>query len=206
MPDQDARSNGKRSRGRLRVWFRIRITRHLRAYFLAGILITAPIGITFYLAWLIISWIDTKVAAVIPLAYHPETYLPFAIPGIGLVVAIIALTLIGAMTAGLAGRLWTRTSEQMLARMPVIRGLYSAIKQIFETILAQKVGRFPPSGFVRVSKTRVVGARFHYRQDRGRGPEYDQRRGPQRVPADDPQPRPRATFYLSRERSWWSSE
>ena len=124
------------------MWFRIRITRHLRAYFLAGILITAPIGITFYLAWLIISWIDTKVAAVIPLAYHPETYLPFAIPGIGLVVAIIALTLIGAMTAGLAGRLWTRTSEQMLSRMPVIRGLYSAIKQIFETILAQKSGAF----------------------------------------------------------------
>ncbi len=114
----------------------------LRAYFLAGILITAPISITFYLAWLFIDFVDSKVTPLIPVKYNPESYLPFATPGLGLVVVFIVLTLIGALTAGFIGRLYLRTSERMLSRMPVIRGFYSAIKQILETVLAQQSNAF----------------------------------------------------------------
>ena len=114
----------------------------LRAYLLAGVLVTAPIGITFYLAWLFISFVDARVTPLIPPTYNPETYLPFSIPGLGLVVVVISLILIGMLTAGFMGRLVQRTSERMLARMPVIRNVYGAVKQILETVLAQKSTAF----------------------------------------------------------------
>ena len=74
--------------------------------------------------------------------YNPETYLPFSLPGLGLLILFIALTLIGALTAGLIGRWVVRTGERILNRMPVVRSVYSAIKQIFETILAQQSNAF----------------------------------------------------------------
>ena len=108
----------------------------MRAYFFAGILVIAPISITFYLAWLFIGFVDSRVTPLLPVKYNPETYLPFGLPGLGLVILVIALMIIGALTAGFMGRLWTRFSERMLTRMPVIRNIYSAVKQILETVLA----------------------------------------------------------------------
>jgi len=124
----------KRRKGRFR--------RNTRGYFLAGVLVTAPIGITFYISWLLIRWVDAQVTPLLPPAYNPETYLPFAIPGLGLVIVFIVLTFIGWSTAGLLGRLWVRISENMLARMPVIRSVYGAVKQIIETILKQQSNAF----------------------------------------------------------------
>lgn len=121
---------------------KISLRRHLRGYFFAGILITSPIAITFYLAWLIVEWIDSKVTPLVPPIYNPETYLPFSIPGLGLVIICFVLTLIGALTAGMLGRFWVRTSERILNRMPIIRSVYSAIKQIFETVFANKSNAF----------------------------------------------------------------
>ncbi|MCP5373452.1 MAG: DUF502 domain-containing protein [Hyphomicrobiales bacterium] len=114
----------------------------MRAYFLAGILITAPISITLYLAWLIIEVIDSQVTPLIPHRYNPETYLPFSMPGLGVVVLVAILTLIGALTAGFAGRLYQRVIERLLNRMPVIRSIYGAVKQILETVLAQQSNAF----------------------------------------------------------------
>ena len=121
---------------------RLGFTRRLRTNLLAGILITAPIGITFYLSWLVIGWIDSKVTPIIPEKYNPETYLPFSIPGLGLVVAIAFLIFIGAATKGVLGRWWLHTLERLLARMPVIRSVYGAVKQIFETIMQQQSNAF----------------------------------------------------------------
>ncbi|MDA1090866.1 MAG: DUF502 domain-containing protein [Proteobacteria bacterium] len=114
----------------------------MRAYFFAGILVTAPISITLYLAWLFIGFVDSKVTPLLPVKYNPETYLPFAVPGVGLLILILALMIIGALTAGFMGRLWMRLSERVLARMPVIRNVYSAFKQIFETVFADKSSAF----------------------------------------------------------------
>ena len=117
-------------------------SRHIRGYFLAGVLITAPVGITFYILWLLIRWVDSKVTPLLPDAYNPETYLPFAVPGLGVLLAFLFLTLIGWVTAGMIGRIWTRFAEKALARMPVIRSLYGAVKQIIETILQQQSNAF----------------------------------------------------------------
>ncbi len=114
----------------------------LRAYFLAGVLVTAPLSITIYIAWLVVSFIDSAINSLIPDRYNPENYLPFAVPGFGVVILLVALTLIGALTAGLVGRTIMRAYESLLARMPVVRSVYSALKQIIETILAQQSAAF----------------------------------------------------------------
>jgi len=124
------------------VLLRPRLSARLRAYFFAGILVTAPIGITIYLAWWVVSWVDESVLPLLPPKYNPETYLPFSLPGIGLVVLIVFLTAIGAITAGMIGRMIVGYSERVLSRMPVIRSVYSATKQIFETMLAHKSTAF----------------------------------------------------------------
>lgn len=125
-----------------RVGPRVGFGGRIRAYFFAGILITAPVAITFYLAWLVISFIDERVTALIPARYNPETYLPFALPGLGVVIIAAALILIGFFAAGFIGRLLIRMYEGILARMPVIRNVYGAVKQIIETILAQQSAAF----------------------------------------------------------------
>lgn len=114
----------------------------VRAYFLAGILVTAPIGITLWLTWGIITYFDNKVVPLIPAHYNPETYLPIPLPGLGLVLAVVVLVLIGWLAAGLMGRWLVRMSEQFMARMPFVRNVYSAVKQIMETVLAQNANAF----------------------------------------------------------------
>src|SRR5690606_17208798 len=76
----------------------------LRTYFFAGILSTAPVRLTIYLAWLIISFVDEQVFSRLPPEYKPEAYMPFFIPGLGLLLVLVGLTLIGALTAGFLGR------------------------------------------------------------------------------------------------------
>ncbi|MGB1006581.1 MAG: DUF502 domain-containing protein [Thalassobaculaceae bacterium] len=114
----------------------------LRGYFFAGVLITGPISITLYLVWLFISYVDSAVNPWIPAAYNPSTYVPFSIPGVGLVVGLFLLTFIGWITAGLLGSWLIRFSEGLLARMPVVRNIYSTIKQLMETMLSQKSNAF----------------------------------------------------------------
>ncbi len=119
-----------------------RVFARLRTYLLAGVLVTAPIGITVYLSWLFIDYVDGKITPMIPAKYNPETYLPFSIHGLGLVIVISALILIGALTGGLLGRWVLRSSEHILARMPVVRGIYATVKQVFETVLSHQSEAF----------------------------------------------------------------
>lgn len=114
----------------------------LRNSLITGLLVAGPIGLTFYLCLLIVNFVDRSVAALFPAAYNPNRYLPFHIPGLGLIVAVIGLTLIGAVAAGYLGRVFVRASERVLGRMPFIRGIYGAVKQIFETVLAKQSNTF----------------------------------------------------------------
>ena len=120
----------------------------LRAYFLAGILVTAPLAITIALASWLIEFVDSRIVPLIPLRYNPDFYLKeylgyeIGIPGLGLIVLIAFITLVGAMTAGFLGRFVIRLGENMLNRMPVIRGVYGASKQILETVLKRQSNAF----------------------------------------------------------------
>jgi uncharacterized membrane protein len=114
----------------------------LRAYFLTGVIITGPISLTIFLVWEFISFLDNRVGGLLPARYNPETYLPFSLPGLGLLVMLAFLTLVGMLTAGLAGRTLVRLGEQLLSRMPIVRSVYGTLKQIFETVLAQSSRSF----------------------------------------------------------------
>ena len=114
----------------------------LRNYLLAGIIVTAPIGLTIYLTLLVIQVIDAQIVPLIPPRYNPDTYLPFSIPGLGLIIMIIVLILIGFVAANFFGRILIRTGEQIVNRMPIVRSLYSGLKQIVETVLKQSSNAF----------------------------------------------------------------
>ncbi|MFC2248949.1 DUF502 domain-containing protein [Labrys portucalensis] len=120
----------------------------MHSYFLTGLVVTGPVAITLYLIWTFIQWVDGWVKPFIPERYLPETYLPFQIPGFGLVVAIIGLTLIGFFTANLVGRTLVRLGEKLLDRTPVVRGIYKALKQVFSTIFSQSGTSFRKVGLV----------------------------------------------------------
>ena len=114
----------------------------MRGYFFAGLLVVAPVGITFWLSWLVLSFIDSRVTPLIPATYNPNTYVPFAIPGLGVVVLVVFLIIIGALTRVLLGRWIVRGGEHLLGRMPVVRSIYAATKQKVETVLANQSDAF----------------------------------------------------------------
>ena len=114
----------------------------LRNYFLTGRLVTAPPALTIYLAVLFVSFIDNKVRHLIPEEYNPEQYLPFAIPGLGVVIVIVALIVLGAFTTGYLGRLFVRIWERMWEKIPFVSGIYSTFKQLFETVFSKKSNAF----------------------------------------------------------------
>ena len=119
-----------------------------RNYFLTGLIVAGPIAITFYLTWWFVTWVDGLVRPFVPVAYRPETYLPFGLPGSGLVVAVFALTLLGFLTANLIGRSLVDLSERLLGRIPAVRAIYRAMKQVFETLFSGKGSSFRRVGLV----------------------------------------------------------
>jgi uncharacterized membrane protein len=120
----------------------------LRNYFLTGFIVAAPLAITVYIVWSFIGWIDSWVKPYIPARWSPDTYLPFALPGFGLLVAIFVITMIGFLAANIVGRSIVSVGEHLLGRMPLVRGVYKALKQIFETVLSNKNDMFKQVGLV----------------------------------------------------------
>jgi uncharacterized membrane protein len=130
--------------GRTRASARVR----LRNYFLTGLIVAGPLTITLYITWWFITWVDGWVKPLVPARYLPETYLPFPIPGIGVVIAFTGLTLLGFLTANLVGKTLINLGELVLSRMPVVRGIYKGTKQVFETIFSANGTSFRTVGLV----------------------------------------------------------
>jgi uncharacterized membrane protein len=127
---------------------RTSVRARLRTYFLTGLIVGGPLTITLYIIWWFIKLVDAWVKPLVPTAYLPETYLPFAIPGFGLIVAFTALTLLGFLTANLVGRWLINLGEVALNRMPVVSGIYKAVKQIFETVFKEESHSFRQVGLI----------------------------------------------------------
>lgn len=114
----------------------------LRTYFFTGLLVTAPPALTIYLAVLFVGFVDNHVRRLIPEEYNPEQYLPFAIPGAGVLAVILAMIGIGVFTTGFVGRFFMRKWEKMWEKIPFVSGVYSTFKQLFETIFSKKSNAF----------------------------------------------------------------
>ncbi len=120
----------------------------VRNYFLTGLIVAGPVAVTLWLIWWFVTWVDNLVRPFIPVAYRPETYLPVQIPGLGLIFAFIALTLLGFFTANLVGSKLVGFGESLLSRMPIVRPIYRTAKQIFETLFSSSQSSFRRVGLV----------------------------------------------------------
>ena len=120
----------------------------IRNYFLTGLVVAGPVAVTVYLIWWFVTWVDNLVRPIIPAAYRPETYMPVKVPGFGLIIAFIALTLLGFLTANLIGSRLVSFGESLLSRMPIVRPIYRTTKQIFETLFSSSQSSFRRVGLV----------------------------------------------------------
>jgi uncharacterized membrane protein len=118
------------------------IAGRLRNYFLTGLVVAGPIFVTTYLAWWFINWVDDLVRPFVPPPLRIETYLPYRIPGTGLIIAVIALTLLGFLTANFVGRKLLDIGDNIVSRMPIVRPVYRTMKQIFETLFSKTGSSF----------------------------------------------------------------
>jgi uncharacterized membrane protein len=118
------------------------VLRWLRNRFLTGVVVAAPIGITFWLIYSFVTFVDQVIKPLVPARYNPESYLPFAIPGMGLLIAVLGLTLLGALAANIFGRSLLDLGERVLNSVPLIRNIYAALKQIVETVFQGQQNSF----------------------------------------------------------------
>ena len=109
----------------------------IKNYFLTGLLVILPIFVTVYVIWFLIRVMDV-VLKYIPPKYLPETHLPFQIPGLGLILVIILIFVVGLLTRNLAGRRVVHIWENMVDRIPLVRIIYSGVKQLLEAFFIQK--------------------------------------------------------------------
>jgi uncharacterized membrane protein len=114
----------------------------IRNYFLTGLVVAGPVLVTLYLTWSFINWVDNVVRPFIPPIYRPETYLPWPIPGTGLVIAFVVLTFLGFLTANFVGAKLLDFGESLLNRMPIVRPIYKTMKQVFETLFSKSGSGF----------------------------------------------------------------
>lgn len=120
----------------------------MRNNFLTGLIICAPIAITIWLTWTFIHWADSWVKPYIPLRFSPEHYIKFAVPGFGLLIAVILITFVGILGKNLIGKTIVEFGESILARMPLVRSLYKGLKQIFATVLRERSNSFKKVGMI----------------------------------------------------------
>jgi len=124
------------------------IASRIRKYFFTGLVIGGPLAITLWLTWSFVTWVDGLVRPFIPVAFWPETYLPVKVPGFGLIIAFVALTLLGFFAANLVGRTLVEAGETLLERMPIVRPVYRGLKQVFETLFSKSGSTFRKVGLV----------------------------------------------------------
>jgi len=118
---------------------KIPLTRRLRTYFLTGLVVAAPIAITISVAFWFIQSVDSWFSPFIPNSLKDSTY---SLPGLGVLASLVILTGLGALTANIFGKTILQFGENLLDRVPVIRNIYSALKQIFETVATQSNQNF----------------------------------------------------------------
>lgn len=139
----------------------------LRNYFFTGVIVVAPITITGYLIWTFVTWVDRIVKPLIPPQYNPDTYLPFAVPGFGLLAGVLIVTMTGFLAANLVGRSVVNFGERLLDRMPLVRTLYRGLKQIFETVLNDRSDNFQSVGLIQYPRPGIWAVVFQSTETRG---------------------------------------
>ena len=132
----------------------------LRASFLTGLVVVAPIALTILLLWNIVGWIDGVVLPLVPAAWRPEQYIGINLRGVGVIFFFVFTVLIGWVAKGLIGRSLIRWGEGLVDRMPVVRSIYNGLKQIAETVFAQKDSNFERACVVQYPRKGIYAIGF----------------------------------------------
>ena len=114
----------------------------LRASFLTGLIVIAPVGLTIWLIWSVIGWIDSVVLPLVPYDFQPEEYIGINLRGIGVIIFLLFTIIVGWVAKGFLGRSLIRVAENVVQSVPVVRSIYSGVKQIAETVFAQSERSF----------------------------------------------------------------
>jgi uncharacterized membrane protein len=114
----------------------------LRSSFLTGIVVIAPVGLTLWLLWSAMGWVDGVVLPLVPETFQPEKYIGINLRGVGLIIFFLFTIVVGWIAKGIIGRSLINFAESLVDRMPVVRTVYSGIKQISETVFAQSERSF----------------------------------------------------------------
>ena len=144
----------------------------LRSNFLAGLIIVAPIGMTIWLIWTVVGWVDSWVWPFVPEAYQPEALvnrllgrdddnlITVNVRGVGVVVFLIFTVLMGWIGKGLIGRSFLGIGERLVDRTPVVRSIYNAVKQIAETVFSQRETSFDKACLVEYPRRGIWAIAF----------------------------------------------
>lgn len=155
----NGRNGQTRSRARLRVRQRSLATA-LRNNFLTGLVVVAPVVLTFYIIWGIVDFVDATIVPWVPGVYNPSTYIDYDVPGFGVIVFLVFTAVIGYFTKNLLGREIVRTIESWVERMPIVRSIYNALKQILETIFSQSASSFQKACLIEYPRRGVWSIAF----------------------------------------------
>ncbi|MDZ7709754.1 MAG: DUF502 domain-containing protein [Roseovarius sp.] len=139
----------------------------LRASFLTGIVVIAPVGLTLWLIWTVAGWVDGMVLPLIPAGFQPEKYIGINLRGVGVIIFLIFTIVVGWVAKGLIGRSLILFAESLVNRMPVVRSIYSGVKQIAETVFAQSERSFEKACLVQYPRKDVWAIGFISTEARG---------------------------------------
>ncbi|WP_245990147.1 DUF502 domain-containing protein [Litoreibacter meonggei] len=132
----------------------------MRGNFLAGLVVIAPIGLTMWLTWSVVGWIDSWVLPFVPYHYRPEQYIGINLRGVGVVFFLLFTMVIGWMGKGILGRSLLRFGENLVDRMPVVRSIYNGLKQIAETVFSQRETSFEKACLVEYPRRGIWAIAF----------------------------------------------
>lgn len=132
----------------------------LRRYLLAGLLIWLPLGVTVLVIRLLVNVMD-RVLVVLPESYHPDQLLGFHIPGLGLVLSVFVVLVTGVVVANLFGRRVVAAWESLLARIPLVRTVYTGVKQVVETVFSERGTSFRKVLLVEYPRAGMWTIAFH---------------------------------------------
>ena len=150
----------------------------LRASFLTGIVVIAPVGLTIWLIWTLIGWVDGFVLPLVPSRFNPEQYIGINLRGIGVIFFLFFTIMVGWVAKGLIGRSLIRFAESLVERMPVVRSVYGGVKQIAETIFAQSERNFEKACLIQYPRKGIWAIGFISTQARGEVLEKAETMGP----------------------------
>ncbi len=139
----------------------------IRGSFLAGLVVIAPIGLTVWLIWTVIGWVDGFVMPFVPIRYRPENLIGLDIRGVGVIFFLLFTLLVGWIAKGLIGRSLLAWAESLVDRMPVVRSIYNGLKQIAETVLAQSETSFEKACLVEYPRKGIWAIAFISTDTRG---------------------------------------